>query len=440
VPTATRITPNRIEPFDLSISARRTARKFQQKELPMMHPHSIRTFNLHPTIACAAAALALCTGIAIHAQAKNDASAEPDVLVLANGDTLHGKLVKEVSGKVTFHTDAFGDMTLGWDKIKELHTRQKFAVMNEQQKTPSQETARRLPTGNLQVENQTVILQPENGAAAPPIPVKDAQYIMDAATLDKQVNHEPGFFSGWEGAATAGATIVSATQKQHTFSGAVGLARTVPTVSWLLPRNRSLIDFIGSFGTITQPSYTIPGPPATFVPAVTTKSAIYHADAERDQYFSPRLFLLAQTAFDHNFSQDLDLQQIYGGGIGWTAIKDPKQQLDLKATMQYEKQKFISNSSSATNLVGSTYSASYIRRASLLTYTQQLAYIPAYNNPQAYSASEINTLAFPMYKGLAFSVGTIDSYLNNPPTAQPPTRRNSFQFTMGFTYAIKSNY
>jgi len=192
----------------------------------MMHPHSIRMFNLHPTIACAAAALALCTGIAIHAQAKNDASAEPDVLVLANGDTLHGKLVKEVSGKVTFHTDAFGDMTLGWDKIKELHTGQKFAVMNEQQKTPSQETARRLPTGNLQVENQTVILQPENGAAAPPIPVKDAQYIMDAATLDKQVNHEPGFFSGWEGAATAGATIVSATQKQHTFSGAVGLART----------------------------------------------------------------------------------------------------------------------------------------------------------------------------------------------------------------------
>jgi hypothetical protein len=214
----------------------------------------------------------------------------------------------------------------------------------------------------------------------------------------------------------------------------------VPTVSWLMPRNRSLIDFTGSFGTITQPSYTIPGPPATFVPAVTTKSAIYHADAERDQYFSPRLFLLAQTAFDHNFSQDLDLQQIYGGGIGLMAIKDPKQELDLRATMQYEKQTFISNSSSATNLVGSTFSASYIRHASLLTYTQELAYIPAYNNLHAYSASETDTLAFPMYKGLAFSVGTLDSYLNNPPTGQPPTRRNSFQFTMGFTYAIKSNY
>jgi hypothetical protein len=150
--------------------------------------------------------------------------------------------------------------------------------------------------------------------------------------------------------------------------------------------------------------------------------------------------VLAQTAFDHNFSQDLDLQQIYGGGIGWTAIKRPKQELDLKATMQYEKQKFISSSSSGLNLVGSTFSASYILHLKLLTYTQGLAYIPAYNHISAYSANETNTLAFPTYKNLAFSVGTIDSYLNDPPTALPPTQRNSFQFTMGVTYAIKSKY
>ena len=166
-------------------------------------------------------------------------------------------------------------------------------------------------------------------------------------------------------------------------------------MTWLRPRNRSSVDFTGSFGKITQPSYTIPGPPAVFVPAVTTKSAIYHADAERDQYFSPRMFALAQTAFDHNYSQDLDLQQIYGGGLGWTAVKSPKQHLDLKATVQYEKQKFISAAGSGMNLVGSTFSATYVLQSKLLTYTQGLAYIPAYNNWRAYSANETNTLAFP---------------------------------------------
>ena len=45
----------------------------------------------------------------------------PDTLVLSNGDTLHGKLVEEAGGTVTFHCDPLGDVKLTWDKIKELH-------------------------------------------------------------------------------------------------------------------------------------------------------------------------------------------------------------------------------------------------------------------------------------------------------------------------------
>ena len=405
----------------------------------MMNLYSIRASRLHRIAWVVAAAIALSGSFVGNAQATGDTKSDPDVLVLSNGDTLHGKFVNETDGKVTFHTDAFGDMTLGWDKIKELHSAQKFAVLNDQQKAPTKKAASQLPTGTLRMEDQTVVLQSESGTAEPAIPVKNAQYIMDVAELDKQINHEPGFFSAWNGAATAGATVVTATQKQYTFSGAIGMVRTVPPVAWLRPRNRTSFDFIGSFDKITQPSYTIAGPPAVVVPAITTKSAIYHADAERDQYFSPRLFALVQTAFDHNYSQALDLQQIYGGGIGWTVIKTPKQQADLKATVQYERQKFISSSTSV-NLIGSTFSAAYVLHTRLLTYTQGLAYIPAYNNWSAYSANETNTLAFPAYKNLAFSVGTIDSYLNNPPASLPPTQRNSFQFTMGFTYALKSKY
>src|SRR5581483_6063398 len=54
-----------------------------------------------------------------------------DVLVLSNGDTLHGKLVKEVDGKVTFHTEALGDVETSWDKIKELHAAEKFGVLQK---------------------------------------------------------------------------------------------------------------------------------------------------------------------------------------------------------------------------------------------------------------------------------------------------------------------
>jgi hypothetical protein len=367
----------------------------------------------------------------------------PDVLVLINGDTLHGKFVSEIGGKVTFHSDPLGDITLEWSKIKELHTAGTFAVINKNEKITGKKSSRSIPTGTIEVTNQSLALHTDNAAAPAPIPVADAAFIMDKATLDKQLYHSPGFLSGWNGAATAGAAIVTATQNQYTLSGAIGMVRVVPTASWLDPRNRTSFDFTGSYGKITQPSYTIPATgttPPVFVAAVVTKSALYHADAERDEYFSPRFFALGQTAFDHNFAQDLELQQIYGGGLGWTAFKTPKQEADLKATIQYEKQQFITGSATSQNLIGSTLSLSYILHHKFVTYTQSLAFIPAFNNPHAYSADETNTLAFPAYKNLSFSMGTLDSYLNDTPSSEPPTKHNSFQFTMGVSYAIKSKY
>jgi hypothetical protein len=399
------------------------------------------------TLACreirvflAASIVAIASAIPQHAVAQ---SVAPDVLVLSNGDTLHGKLVSSSDGKVTFHSDALGDISLSWDKVKELHTSGSYAVVDKSVKVRSKKNAGTIPTGQLEVTNNAIAVRPEKEAAPAPIPVANALYIMDTGTLDKELHHQPGFFTGWNGAATAGAAIVAATENQYTFSGGIGLVRVVPTVSWLTTRNRTSMDFMGSFGKITQPAYTIPATgttPAIFVPAVVTKSAIYHADAERDQYLSPRFFALVQTAFDHNYGQDLNLQQIYGGGFGWTFLKTPRQEADVKATIQYEKQQFISGSSANQNLIGSTIALAYVLHSKLVTYTQGLAFIPAFNNPHAYSANETNTLAFPAYKNFSFSLGTLDSYLNNPPDSLPPTKRNSFQFTMGLTYAIKSKY
>jgi hypothetical protein len=378
----------------------------------------------------------LAAPIAVAPACAQDAppAAAPDVLVLSNGDTLHGILVKEVGGKVTFHTESLGDVDIPWEKIKELHAGEKFSVLEKTVKLRGKKAAAQIPTGAIDVEDAAITVHGENAPAAP-IAVKDAPFVVDEDTLEKQIHHEPSFFAGWNGAATAGATLVQATQNQYTVSGGIGLVRTVPTVSWLDPRNRTSTDFTGSFGKITQPATTIGG---VFTPASTTKSAIYHIDGERDEYFSDRFFGLAQAAFDHNFAQALQLQQVYGGGIGWTIFKTPKQEGDVKGTIQYEKQAFINAMPGENqNLIGSTFAVNYAGDAKLFTVTQELGYIPAYNTPSAYSANETDTLAFPTYKNFAFSVGTIDTYLNDAPIG---TKRNSFQFTMGLTYAIKSKY
>jgi hypothetical protein len=361
----------------------------------------------------------------------------PDVLVLVNGDTLHGKLVKAIGGAVTFHSDIIGDVTVTWDKIKELHSSQQFAIIPKGVELQGKKKASQVPVGTVDVTNQTLTVTGKN-VPAEPIPLGNAAFIVDEPTVDKLLHHEPSFLQGWNGAATAGATIVAASQNQYTVSASVGLVRTVPNVPWLNARNRTSVDFSTSYGKITQPAYTIPGETPTYVPAVVTKTSILHADAEHDWYFSPRMYALAMTAFDHNYAQGLDLQQIYGGGLGYTVLKSPKQQLDVKATVQYEKQSF--DDDTGDNLVGSTFGALYQRHSKLFNFTQGLSYIPAYNDFNAWSANETDTLAFPAYKNLSFSLGTLDTYINNPPAGYPPTKANSFQFTMGFTYAIKSKY
>jgi hypothetical protein len=370
-----------------------------------------------------------------------------DTLVFENGDTITGTLDREVEGNVYFKSDELGEVEVPWKKIRSLQTHGSFAVLEQRPAVHIHHMAA-VQVGHLSVKDEEVTITPAAPGTENPrtdaspgksVPVKSAQFILDEETFQKQLEAEPNFFAGWNGSLSAGATLVRGTENQYTYTSAVALERVVPTVSWLQPRNRMQLDFSSSYGRITQPAYVDDG---TLVPSSYTKSAIFHADAERDEYLTRRIYGLAQTVFDHNFSQGLNLQQIYGGGLGVTAIKRNSQQLDLKGTLQYESQRFITSASGTDeNLVGSTLSGTYVLKLpGKVVLNQQMEYIPAFNVGRAYSANETNTLTIPFYKQISFTIGTDDSYLNDPVPALPPTTRNSFQFSTGVTYTLKSKY
>lgn len=370
----------------------------------------------------------------LQAAAPDDAkSAKPDVIVFTNGDQLTGKFLRSVGGNAIFHSDIAGDVTVSWDKVKEIHSSSKFVVLEKGFHHGHNALPAHLPEGSLALENKQIELTPNDGIHTEPIPLTNVAYVIDQPTFDKALRHEPGFFDEWTGNATAGATVVQATQNTYNFTGGVSLVRLVPPVAWLDPRNRTTVDFTATYGKITQPD----------TPSV--KTAIYHADAERDGYFSTQFYMLGQVAFDHNYSQSLDLQQIYGGGLGWTIMKQPKQTLDLKGTLQYEKQSFLNEEAGVSNttpspdqnLVGSTFAVNYTGKLPKgMVYTQQLEYIPAWNITKDYSVGETDKLIMPLYKRLNLSLGTIDTYLNDPAVAVPTIKRNSFQFNLGATFTL----
>ncbi|HTR35186.1 MAG TPA: DUF481 domain-containing protein [Bryobacteraceae bacterium] len=364
--------------------------------------------------------LVLATLVCLPLAAAQPPAAGPDTIVFANGDKLVGHFVRSSGSTITFKSDILGDITVDWVKVKELHTAQKVAVIRKDVKLGRHPDTASIPQGTLSMENQNLQL------AAPPqppqsIPVTESNLVIDQPAFEKAVTHHPGFLADWAGTVTLGATIIQATQDNRTFNGAISLVRAEPSESWLAPRDRTSLDFSTSYGELSQPN------------TPTIKTSIYHADAERDEYFVDSIFAFGQAAFDHNFSQGLDLQQSYGGGIGWTAIQTSNQTLDLKGSITYIRQHFTTPPD--YNLIGSSFAEHYKRGFKHgLVLDQHLSVTPAWNELHAYSAYFDTLLTLPVYRRLSASTGFIDTFLNDPP---PGFKKNSLQYTLGLTYTLR---
>src|SRR5262249_26096927 len=146
------------------------------------------------------------------------------------------------------------------------------------------------------------------------------------------------------------------------------------------------------------------------------KTSIFHTDFEHDKYVTPRLYVLGGLSYDHNFSQGLDLQQIYGGGLGYTVFKTAIHQFDVKTDLHYQRQKFIQPDQPAPpapplpvspdlNLIGSTFGEAYKRTLpGKILLTQSGTYIQSWNNTDAWSAIGQVGLALPVYHRFSLSL------------------------------------
>ncbi len=376
--------------------------------------------NRFPLLAFPLLAAGFVSAPALRAQAPKPA---PDLLLFVNGEQLTGIVEKADAKSVTFKSLMAGEITVPWSNVKELRSSQTFALLKPNVKLTRKGALLEAPEGVLSAEakDKTVDLTLKSPTTSTTVPLAEVDRLIPTADFTKALQPVK-WTQGWGGLATGGVSLVRATENSTTFNGAIALTRALPQVDWLPPRSRTSIGYNQSYGTTSQA-----GTP-------TVKTNIFHAGGEQDEYFSPRFFVLISATFDHNFSQNLDLQQEYGAGIGLNLIKNPRQTLDLKADLQYEKQLFFGPVSN-NNIVGSTLSETYLRNLpKKIVFNEFGSVTPAFNQPSAYSAHVNAGLNFPVYKGFAFAVGGVDDYLNNAPVG---SKKNSTQFTTGFTYTIK---
>jgi hypothetical protein len=368
---------------------------------------------------------------------------EPEIkeeLTLKNGDRLTGELLNSTGTEIKFKTDLAGEVTVKWENVKELSSKREFAIVPKDVKDARESAI--VPQGEIKISEKGVLVTPisavkpetkaapagteakpgvtTQAVAAKEVPISKISYVVDDATYQKEIHKAIGFRSGWSGHVTTGTSMIFSTQNSSLFQVDTALKRSVPTVSWLNPKLRTTIDFTLSAGKTTQPG------------TETTITNIFHAGSERDEYFSPRGYYLQLFTLDHNYAQGLVLQQNYGGGIGATLFKRKEAEFDITADLHYENQQFnaTANVEQLTlHLIGSTLTEAYTRKWGKLQFDEKLLADIAWNNASAFSASGTSSIRMPVYKKLAFSVSTIDNFLNNP---QIGYKKNSFQFTTGF--------
>jgi hypothetical protein len=332
---------------------------------------------------------------------------------------LTGNVVRANSKSVTFHSDSVGNVTILWSKIQELTSSRRFVVVPKDVHLQGKQTDEQIPRGVIAMADQKIQITPGEGQAVQTIAVNDAGAVIDEAAYLKALRN-PGLAEDWKGTLTGGVSLVRATQTSQTFTGVVHLNRAIPLEDWLAARNRTLVNFTASYGKLNQPD------------TGEVKTNLFHFDAERDEYFDHRLYALAAAAFDHNFSQGLTLQQTYGAGTGWTAIRSDNQTLDLKALLSYISQNF--NGRPNENLIGSVFGEVYhCDLPGGIKLDEQLTSTPAWNNTSAFFANGSAGVTLPLYKGIGMNLSVLDSFLNDPP---PGFKKNSFTFVTGVTYAL----
>ena len=228
-----------------------------------------------------------------------------DQITLKNGDRLTGTVVKSDGKTLVLHTDFAGDITLQFAAITQITTDKELHVSTSDKKTVVGPVTAN--DGKLEVATK-----------AGPVEVPAANVVLirndaEQAAYDKTLH--PGLLHGWNGGANVGFSVARGNSETENLAIAINAAH--PTL------NDKTSLYVSSIYTSNQLAT-----PSTVANLIT-------AGIRYDRNINPRLFGFVGGDFMSNALQELDLRGVYGGGLGYHAVKSANTTIDLFAGVNY---------------------------------------------------------------------------------------------------------
>jgi putative salt-induced outer membrane protein YdiY len=323
-----------------------------------------------------------------------------DSVTLKNGDHLTGTISAVDAQTITLSTDAAGDIKIKWSTVKELTSDKPLYVATPEKKTIS---------GTVSSDGTNFIVHTSTGDVT--IPVEKLTIVRSEAqekAYEKSLH--PSLIDNWAGGLNLGLAL--ARGNSNTTNINVAFTGDRKTLSDEIKMSLSSV-------------YATSGGSTTGAPSGVTADEILAAGAY-NRNIGKSMFAFASGDFTHDALEDLDLEAIYSGGLGWHAINKPTTTLDFNFGINYTRETYSASATSTTptgvsvqrNLPGVTVGQAFMHKLGASTvFTEKFLVYPSLDQLDQYSFSLDAGVVTKIKKWLAWQTSLSDRYVSNPPIA-----------------------
>lgn len=351
--------------------------------------------------------------IAITVFALSSAVASADTIVLKNGDRLTGTIESSDAKEIIFKTAYAGEIKVQWSAVKETTTDKPVVLTTTDKSTLS---------GTESSEESNIVVHTSN-AGDVTVPLTNVTIVRSA---DAQQAYEkslhPGWLEDWKGGANFGFAL--ARGNSDTTNLSVGFNADRKTTN-----DETKTYFTSIYATTGTP-----------VSATTANELM--GGIRFDRNINHILFGFVGGDFAHNALQDLDLQQIYSGGLGAHFINTPNTTLDVLAGGNYTRESYSGVPSTGgpsvsvqRNLGAITVGEDFVKKfGTTSNFNEHFYFYPDLSDTGQYRFALDAAWVTQIKKWLGWQITVSDRYITNPPIAG--TKDNDVVLSTGINVAF----
>jgi putative salt-induced outer membrane protein len=327
-----------------------------------------------------------------------------DQVVLKNGDRLTGTITKSDSKILIIKTEFAGDVTVQWPAVQEINSTQPLHVVEQNGQTVVGPVA--TADGNLAVTTTTtgtVNVARENVTALR----------SDAEQTAYEKSLHPRLTQGWAGGANVGFALTRGNSETKNLALAFTADRKTST------------DDIALYANTVYATNDLPGAN----PSTTASSD--QGGARYSRNLTARLFGYGSADFQTDALQDLNLRSVFGGGLGYHAIKTDRTTLDFLVGPNYTHESYTTITN---NFVALTLGEDLTHKLGASTLlTEKFYFFPDMNDTSQYRATFNLGAVTKISKWLGWQNAFGDIYVTNPPAG---TKKNDIVLTTGLNVSF----